>query len=216
MTDTKTQPDLPSKPCGGCGATENSQRCFGCLHDFGTPESAWVRNIARTPETQPDDAMVEIVARAICREDWSNTTFADWRFDEDGSLREIYLCQARAAIAAARPAIEAQHLLSVAEMMATVVENWPNPKKLETAIALIGKTLDAMVSVETCKAREAQARAEERAVVLAMLPEAIMSQVFGLAQPDRGDVFSWLDDHKHQIVAGALLAIEQSQHTGEK
>lgn len=29
--------------CNGCGATEDDQRCRGCLHDFGTPESAWVR-----------------------------------------------------------------------------------------------------------------------------------------------------------------------------
>lgn len=30
------------KPCGGCGATSEQERCIGCLHDFGTPESAWV------------------------------------------------------------------------------------------------------------------------------------------------------------------------------
>jgi hypothetical protein len=33
-------------PCGGCGATEDGKRCIGCLHDFGTPESAWVRKHA--------------------------------------------------------------------------------------------------------------------------------------------------------------------------
>lgn len=27
-------------PCGGCGATDESQRCIGCLHDFG-PLSQW-------------------------------------------------------------------------------------------------------------------------------------------------------------------------------
>lgn len=37
---------LASVPCGGCGATEDSQRCIGCLHDFGTPDSAWVRKYA--------------------------------------------------------------------------------------------------------------------------------------------------------------------------
>lgn len=31
------------KPCGGCGATSDRERCIGCLHDFGTTESAWVR-----------------------------------------------------------------------------------------------------------------------------------------------------------------------------
>jgi len=32
-----------SKPCGGCGATIERERCIGCMHDFGTAESAWVR-----------------------------------------------------------------------------------------------------------------------------------------------------------------------------
>jgi hypothetical protein len=31
-------PDAKSKPCGGCGATDDSQRCLGCLHDFGATE----------------------------------------------------------------------------------------------------------------------------------------------------------------------------------
>jgi len=31
-------------PCFGCGATKDSQRCIGCMHDFGTPESEWVRD----------------------------------------------------------------------------------------------------------------------------------------------------------------------------
>ena len=35
--------DLDGEPCGGCGAKTNAERCMGCLHDFGTPESAWVR-----------------------------------------------------------------------------------------------------------------------------------------------------------------------------
>lgn len=33
----------PPRPCGGCGATTDAHRCIGCMHDFGTPESAWVR-----------------------------------------------------------------------------------------------------------------------------------------------------------------------------
>lgn len=36
-------------PCDGCGAAENSKRCMGCLHDFGTPDSAWVHSYAATP-----------------------------------------------------------------------------------------------------------------------------------------------------------------------
>lgn len=30
-------------PCGGCGAQTDRERCMGCFHDFGTPESEWVR-----------------------------------------------------------------------------------------------------------------------------------------------------------------------------
>ena len=33
----------PPNPCGGCGAERDSQRCLGCFHDFGTPESEWIR-----------------------------------------------------------------------------------------------------------------------------------------------------------------------------
>ncbi len=32
--------------CGGCGAAADKDRCLGCLHDFGTPESEWVRKLA--------------------------------------------------------------------------------------------------------------------------------------------------------------------------
>jgi len=45
-----------SIPCGGCGAKSNSERCIGCFHDFGTPESAWVRKYyaeRHAPETPP-------------------------------------------------------------------------------------------------------------------------------------------------------------------
>ncbi|GAA5664933.1 hypothetical protein Brsp07_03432 [Brucella sp. NBRC 14130] len=41
------------KPCGGCGATSDRERCIGCLHDFGTPESAWVRPTPVAP-VSPD------------------------------------------------------------------------------------------------------------------------------------------------------------------
>lgn len=34
-------------PCGGCGAKSDEQRCIGCMHDFGTSASAWVRRRGR-------------------------------------------------------------------------------------------------------------------------------------------------------------------------
>lgn len=47
--------NMVAVPCGGCGATTSAQRCIGCLHDFGTPESAWVRDLsARLASPQPD------------------------------------------------------------------------------------------------------------------------------------------------------------------
>lgn len=29
--------------CGGCGNANPTNRCFGCMHDFGDDTSAWVR-----------------------------------------------------------------------------------------------------------------------------------------------------------------------------
>jgi hypothetical protein len=40
MADGKD--NMKASPCGGCGAETSSQRCIWCLHDFGTPDSAWV------------------------------------------------------------------------------------------------------------------------------------------------------------------------------
>ena len=40
-------------------------------------------------------------------------------------------------------------LASVAAMMGKHVENWPNPKRMKTAIALIDKTLAASVAIQT-------------------------------------------------------------------
>lgn len=34
-------------PCGGCGAKSDEARCLGCMHDFGTSASAWVRRRGR-------------------------------------------------------------------------------------------------------------------------------------------------------------------------
>lgn len=37
-------------PCGGCGATKNEDRCLGCFHDFGTPDSQWVHKYTQPPK----------------------------------------------------------------------------------------------------------------------------------------------------------------------
>lgn len=43
-----------SVPCGGCGAKEDRERCMGCFHDFGTPESAWVHKYTRPARRSAD------------------------------------------------------------------------------------------------------------------------------------------------------------------
>ncbi|MFM0095608.1 hypothetical protein PQQ87_08345 [Paraburkholderia nemoris] len=43
--------------CGGCGATDPSERCLGCMHDFGGPESEWVR---QQPVATPTRQLEEI------------------------------------------------------------------------------------------------------------------------------------------------------------
>jgi hypothetical protein len=41
-------------PCSGCGATKNSERCVGCLHHFGTPDSDWVNKHRPVEPLKPD------------------------------------------------------------------------------------------------------------------------------------------------------------------
>jgi len=41
--------------CGGCGAKSDKERCMGCLHDFGTPDSAWVQKYHFTPPSKGND-----------------------------------------------------------------------------------------------------------------------------------------------------------------
>lgn len=43
--DRDGAPPGQAVPCGGCGATTDAERCIGCMHDFGTVASAWVRDI---------------------------------------------------------------------------------------------------------------------------------------------------------------------------
>ena len=38
---------MKTVPCGGCGATNNSERCMGCLHDFKDGKSDWVHTAGK-------------------------------------------------------------------------------------------------------------------------------------------------------------------------
>lgn len=44
LSDTG-EPQPKAVMCGGCGETDSAKRCMGCLHDFGTPDSAWVNSV---------------------------------------------------------------------------------------------------------------------------------------------------------------------------
>ena len=48
---TQTDKAAESVPCGGCGATSDHDRCIGCGHDFGTPESEWFRDHQKDAES---------------------------------------------------------------------------------------------------------------------------------------------------------------------
>lgn len=105
--------------CGGCGAMRNSQRCIGCLHDFGTPESAWVRKhraalappipeaarvegwnpIGTAPTDREIDLWVGVGVRiADCR--WGKPTQANWgdRHGADKDLPAQWITRAGTAL----------------------------------------------------------------------------------------------------------------------
>ncbi len=78
-------------PCGGCGATEDKQRCAGCFHDFGTEASAWVRKhpAYATPAPRTDGGM--------SAGEWSPLTEPPegWFIGKDaetGEVREVRYC----------------------------------------------------------------------------------------------------------------------------
>jgi hypothetical protein len=46
--------------------------------------------------------------------------------------------------------------------------------------------------------------------LIEQVKRAITSVVFGLTQPDRGDVFGWFDDHSHEIAEAVLATLQGS------
>lgn len=121
-TYTPDEAGARGTPCGGCGAAENSKRCIGCLHDFGTEDSAWVRKYHNTfaasqaePKAEVGEGLVERVARAIAAGlgDSFDSAFvnkSEWiaaRGEKGGRYRDVneprqsdYMDAARAAISA--------------------------------------------------------------------------------------------------------------------
>ena len=72
------------EPCGGCGNADPSKRCLGCLHDFGTPDSAWVKSqnqfapaptlvdaLAEALKLEQIKALVETLAQSLAALEWA-------------------------------------------------------------------------------------------------------------------------------------------------
>ena len=57
------------------------------------------------------------------------------------------------------------------------------------------------------KAKADSAKIMEAALAPELMAKSMMAKVFFLAQPDRGDVFSWLDDHSVEICEAIVAAI---------
>ena len=95
-------------------------RCMGgnrCSHTPGTCTASNVEYQAKAkaqieayapPATQADDALVEELARALCRSDWTRQEFADEQFCDE-LLRAIYDKYARAILPILRRKRTAAH-----------------------------------------------------------------------------------------------------------
>ena len=75
----------------------------------------------------PSGEVVDRVAKAICRANWTRPEYADQRWDEDETIRDMMRDHARAAIAALRPPSaagpDAQAGVSVEEIATVVSAN---------------------------------------------------------------------------------------------
>jgi len=81
--------------CGGCGETDSRKRCMGCLHDFGTPDSSWVRGVVATQPEGNAPTIGEGVPSGMVPWHGGDSAPADWdggdaaaRFD-DGTIEII-------------------------------------------------------------------------------------------------------------------------------
>lgn len=61
------EPEMRLEPCGGCGETNPSARCIGCLHDFVA---------APAPQEGERERIVKVVAQGLDQE-WKDWEIAD-------------------------------------------------------------------------------------------------------------------------------------------
>jgi hypothetical protein len=89
------------------------------------------------PTSGVTEAMIEAGIAACLASPWFDFDIDEAGLRQSGLVPAIYL-----AMSAARPAVDEGVVLNdIAVMMSEFVDNWPNPKRLKTALALIAKTL---------------------------------------------------------------------------
>jgi len=134
----------------------------------------------RAPTAPASDGVElrERVAKALYLHEGHNA--ADWEINQSyagGWKRhvsrdrfEFWLLRADAAIAAMPSHTAQADLDAIAEMMNKYLENWPQPKKLKTAIALIDQTLSvSREEVVTLEAQLTQLRSKAEGLAGAVL-----------------------------------------------
>ena len=94
---------------------------------------------------------------------------------------------------------EAKTVVSDLMALADQMERHDYPDDAETC-------RNAVSRIATLEAQVAALIAEPTEEMVAPAKAAIMSYLFGACQPDRGDVFSWVDDHVDEIAKAALTA----------
>ncbi len=165
--------------CDDCGyrgpysrSKEQAIAAWNSRPEPATQKGVWSKNVslassAYPPVTQADD--VALVPRDVAE---------SWRAKAENYQSEIQSA-----------------LSDISDMMNTIVDNWPVPRKLSTAVALVNKTLASMVSFDELARREAAAhaageakgRADERADVVALIGRNLMSPQRYLDATERGD-----------------------------
>lgn len=85
---THTDKAAEPVPCGGCGAKSDRERCIGCGHDFGTPESEWFRD-----HPQDAESLREQVARLTDELGFSRAeTAMAFEVASDAACRALNAC----------------------------------------------------------------------------------------------------------------------------
>ena len=73
-------------PCGGCGAKMASERCIGCLHDFGTPDSAWVQKVFASKPQEANMSVDQNNWKYEVRYGPDGEDVYSWLYDDHGTM----------------------------------------------------------------------------------------------------------------------------------